>query len=97
MSKMIVGLAFLVNLGMSAGAAAADSDGAHGSSDQREIVGQLISIDSQNVYLIKDGKGTEYRLKLAANAHVSKEAVPGKKVEVHVTKDDQITDLELSK
>lgn len=61
---------------------------------QREIVGQLVSIED-NVYLIKDSKGTEHRFKLASDARVNKEAAPGKKVEVYVSNNDEITKVKI--
>lgn len=95
MRKSILAIALLCGMGANVihvghvGLASADDD-----KNQREIVGQLISIDN-NVYLIKDSKGTEQRFKLAADAQVSKAAVPGKQVEVYLSQADEITAVKI--
>lgn len=93
MRKSILAIALLCSVGVNVGhvgLASADDD----DKNQREIVGQLISIDN-NVYLIKDSKGTEYRFKLAAGAQVSQAAMPGKQIEVYVSKADEITAVKI--
>ena len=91
MKKTLIAFALVCSAGAPFGISIADDVD---DPSQREIVGQLVSIQD-NVYLIKDSKGTEYRFKLAADARVNKEAAPGKKVEVYVSNNDEITKLKL--
>lgn len=85
MKKSIFAMILLCSVGANVAVVNADD-----AKNQREITGQLISIDN-NVYLIKDSKGTEHRYKLAADVKVSEAAVPGKKVEIYLSNADEIT------